>query len=295
VRSRCTAAPQHRSAAARQHCSTVDPANLAPAPRRGAGYQGITPRNAHGRPELAVICALPGQKSLERGRDHPRKIQEPMRARFGEFIVDFETRQLLRDAHPVHLTPKAYQLLVLLVEAQPRALSKDELQQGLWPSTFVDEANLSVVVAELRSALGDDARQPRYVRTVHGFGYAFAATVARDQPTTPPGSLRGGAWWLHSESTHAKLQEGENAVGRELPTDVWLDSGSVSRRHAKIVVEGMTAWLEDLGSKNGTTVNGQKVTTRVKLSDGDEVRFGAVLMRLRWAVAAGSTETLGGM
>jgi len=163
-----------------------------------------------------------------------------MRARFGEFIVDFETRQLLRDAHPVHLTPKAYQLLVLLVEAQPRALSKDELQQGLWPSTFVDEANLSVVVAELRSALGDDARQPRYVRTVHGFGYAFAATVARDQPTPPPGSsLRGGAWWLHSESTHAKLQEGENAVGRELPTDVWLDSGSVSRRHAKIVVDGM--------------------------------------------------------
>jgi DNA-binding winged helix-turn-helix (wHTH) protein len=111
-----------------------------------------------------------------------------MRARFGEFIVDFETRQLLRDAHPVHLTPKAYQLLVLLVEAQPRALSKDELQQGLWPSTFVDEANLSVVVAELRSALGDDARQPRYVRTVHGFGYAFAATVARDQPTPTPGS-----------------------------------------------------------------------------------------------------------
>jgi len=109
-----------------------------------------------------------------------------MRARFGEFIVDFETRQLLRDTHPIHLTPKAYQLLVLLVEAQPRALSKDELQQGLWPSTFVDEANLSVVVAELRSALGDDARQPRYVRTVHGFGYAFAATVARDLPTRRP-------------------------------------------------------------------------------------------------------------
>ena len=73
-----------------------------------------------------------------------------MRARFGEFVVDFETRQLIRDGRPVHLTPKAYQLLALLVEAQPRALSKEELQQGLWPSTFVDEANLSVVGAELR-------------------------------------------------------------------------------------------------------------------------------------------------
>jgi DNA-binding winged helix-turn-helix (wHTH) protein len=217
-----------------------------------------------------------------------------MRARFGEFVVDLETRQLLRDAHQVHLTPKAYQLLVLLVEAQPRALSKDELQQGLWPSTFVDEANLSVVVAELRSALGDDARQPRFVRTVHGFGYAFAATVSRDLPATPtPRPSQAGAWWLHSESVHAKLHDGENHVGRELPTDVWLDSGSVSRRHARIVVDGMNASLEDLGSKNGTTVNGQRVTAKVKLADGDEVRFGAVLMRLRWAVAAGSTETLG--
>jgi hypothetical protein len=182
---------------------------------------------------------------------------------------------------------------VLLVEAQPRALSKDELQQGLWPSTFVDEANLSVVVAELRSARGDDARQPRYVRTVHGFGYAFAATVLRDPPSGSQRATQNGAWWLHSESVHAKLHDGENAVGRELPTDVWLDSGSVSRRHAKIVVDGTTAWLEDLGSKNGTVVNGQRVSARVKLSDGDEVRFGAVLMRFRWTVAAGSTETLG--
>ena len=216
-----------------------------------------------------------------------------MRARFGEFVVDLETRQLLRDACPVHLTPKAYQLLVLLVEAQPRALSKDELQQGLWPATFVDEANLSVVVAELRAALGDDARQPRYVRTVHGFGYAFASPVVRDEPAAAPRSSDRGAWWLHSESLHAKLHEGVNGVGRELPTDVWLDSGSVSRRHARIVVESGSAWLEDLGSKNGTAVNGQRVTARVTLSDGDEVRFGAVLMRLRWAMAAGSTETLG--
>jgi DNA-binding winged helix-turn-helix (wHTH) protein len=216
-----------------------------------------------------------------------------MRSRFGDFVVDPETRQLLKGGAAVHLTPKAYQLLVLLVEAQPRALSKDELQEGLWPSTFVDEANLSVVVAELRSALGDDARRPRYVRTVHGFGYAFATDVVRDQPAAADRPASSGAWWLHSESVHAKLHDGENGVGRELPTDVWLDSGSVSRRHARITVEGSTVWLEDLGSKNGTTVNGKRIASRVKLDDGDEVRFGAVLMRLRWAATAGSTETLG--
>ena len=217
-----------------------------------------------------------------------------MRARFGEFIVDFETRQLMRDAQPVHLTPKAYQLLALLVEAQPRALSKEELQQGLWPSTFVEEANLSVVVAELRAALGDAARQPRYVRTVHGFGYAFEAGVTRETGR-PPRPKAVGSWWLHSETVHAKMHDGENLVGRDLPIDVWLDSGGVSRRHARVVIEGESAWVEDLASKNGTWVNGERVAGRTEVTDGTELRFGPVVMWLRWAMTAGSTETLGPM
>jgi DNA-binding winged helix-turn-helix (wHTH) protein len=214
-----------------------------------------------------------------------------MRARFGEFVVDFDGRQLLRDGHPLHLTPKAYQLLALLIEAEPRALSKDELQQGLWPSIFVDDANLSVIVAELRAALGDDARRPRYVRTVHGFGYAFTAEVTRergrDVKTPEP-----GAWWLHGDDVQARLAIGENIVGRELPIDVWLDSGSVSRRHARLVVTGHTVSVEDLGSKNGTWVNGRHVTGRVDLAEEDELRFGAVSLRLKWATAATSTETI---
>ena len=212
-----------------------------------------------------------------------------MQAHFGEFIVDFETRQLLRQSQPVHLTPKAYQLLALLVEARPRALSKDELQHGLWPSTFVDKANLTVIVAELRAALGDDARRPTYVRTVHGFGYAFAAVTthtasAQTHQPTP------GAWWLHSDNLHVKLQTGENLVGRELPIDVWLDSASVSRRHARIVIDDAKLFLEDLGSRNGTWVNGRRVEGRQDIADGDELRFGPIVMRLRWTVAARSTE-----
>ncbi len=173
-----------------------------------------------------------------------------MRARFGEFVVDLDGRQLLRDGHSLHLTPKAYQLLAMLIEAEPRALSKDELQQGLWPSIFVDDANLSVIVAELRAVLGDNARRPRYVRTVHGFGYAFTAEVTRERGRdvkTP----ESGAWWLHGDDVQARLAGGENIVGRDLPIDVWLDSGSVSRRHARLVVTGRTVSLEDLGSKNG--------------------------------------------
>jgi len=218
-----------------------------------------------------------------------------MRARFGEFLVDFETRQLIRDGRPVHLTPKAYQLLALLVEAQPRALSKEELQQGLWPSTFVDEANLSVVAAELRAALGDTARQSRYVRTVHGFGYAFETEVTREsgRPARANHPAAAGSWWLHSESAHVRLHDGENLVGRDLPIDIWLDSGGVSRKHARVLVEGTSAWVEDLGSKNGTWVNGQRIAERTEVPDGAEIRFGPVAMWLRWTVPAASTETIG--
>jgi DNA-binding winged helix-turn-helix (wHTH) protein len=70
-------------------------------------------------------------------------VEEPVRTRFGPYVLDADRRQVLVEEVPIHLTPKAYQLLAALVEASPRALSKDELQQRLWPATFVDEANLT--------------------------------------------------------------------------------------------------------------------------------------------------------
>jgi Tol biopolymer transport system component/DNA-binding winged helix-turn-helix (wHTH) protein len=96
-----------------------------------------------------------------------------MRVVFGPFTLDAGTRQLLHAEGERHLTPKAFDLLELLVRERPRALSKPTLQAALWPDAFVVEANLSNLVAELRAALGDDARQPRYLRTVYGRGYAF--------------------------------------------------------------------------------------------------------------------------
>jgi DNA-binding winged helix-turn-helix (wHTH) protein len=241
---------------------------------------------------MGVVLSLTWLESLNPLRILPRDFQEAMRAHFGEFVADFEARQVQRLGRPVHLTPKAYQLLAMLVEARPRALSKRELQQGLWPSTFVDEANLSVLVAELRAALGDDARHPRFVRTVHGYGYAFEAEVGHDRQVTADAGTDGD-WWLHSRAIHARLGDGEHLVGRELPIDIWLDSGSVSRRHARVTVAGHDVWVEDLGSKNGTFVNGDRITERTGVTNGDELRFGAVAVRLHWAMAASSTDTLG--
>jgi DNA-binding winged helix-turn-helix (wHTH) protein len=214
------------------------------------------------------------------------------RSRFGPFELDPPARRLLRQDCPVHLTPKAYLLLTELVNVSPRALSKQELQERLWPSTFVDEANLSVLVAELRAALEDDARHPTYIRTVHGFGYAFEAEVVRHPAVGVP-DRRNAVWWLVSDRDQFRLEPGDAIVGREPAAGVWVDAASVSRRHARLQVDEGSVRVEDLASKNGTWVNGQRVTDPVELCDGDEVRFGSVVMRIRHLPDAGSTETLG--
>lgn len=96
-----------------------------------------------------------------------------MRFQFGDFTLDDDRRQLLAGDKVVHLSPKAYELLKALVEERPRALSKSELHERLWPRTFVSEVNLAALVVEVRAALGDRGRHGRFIRTVHGFGYAF--------------------------------------------------------------------------------------------------------------------------
>lgn len=100
-----------------------------------------------------------------------------MRARFGEFTLDTEQRQLLHQSRPLHLTPKAFALLEYLIERRPRVLTKSQILEHVWPATFVSEENLASIVKEIRKALGDEAGAPRFVRTVRGFGYAFGADV----------------------------------------------------------------------------------------------------------------------
>ena len=100
-----------------------------------------------------------------------------MRFRFGECVLDEESRELLRGGESVHLTPKAFQLMALLLRERPRAVSKTELQDRLWPTTFVAESNLPSLIREVRSAIDDSARGGRHLRTIHGFGYAFCGTA----------------------------------------------------------------------------------------------------------------------
>lgn len=216
-----------------------------------------------------------------------------MRIRFDTYTVDTETRQLLRDSSEVHLSPKAFDLLCSLLEERPRVVSKTDLHNTLWPDTYVVDANLNVLIGEIRRALADSAKQPRFIRTVHGVGYAFCGSVSEAKAAAAGAPGRQAACWIVEKERTFRLTDGENIVGRDPDSAVWLDSDSVSRVHARIVVDGAgrRVWLEDLGSKNGTRLRGGRVRERVELSDGDEVTFGAVRVKLRSWNSATAAET----
>jgi len=222
--------------------------------------------------------------------------------RFGDFTLDEGIRQLFASGTEVHLSPKAYELLTVLLANRTRALSKAELQERLWPSTFVEETNLAGLVAEIRRALGDPASSPIFVRTVYGFGYRFVGDAAVDTPVAAA-NARADAAAAGSGPSRMKLcvvwagrelllMEGANILGREPDAAIHIDARGVSRHHARIHVARDTATLEDLGSKNGTHVNGRPITSAVPLSDGDAIELGTVTLTFRAASLLSPTETI---
>jgi DNA-binding winged helix-turn-helix (wHTH) protein len=204
---------------------------------------------------------------------------------FGPFTLDDGARQVCRNGDPIHLSPKAFDLLALLVKRRPKAISKSDLLDALWPGTFVSEGNLAVLITEIRDGLGDNARQPTYIRTVQRFGYAFAGTAADTR-------VRAAApCWLTWGTQRATLVVGENVLGRDPTANVLVDVIGVSRRHAMIVVSGEEVTLRDLASKNGTFANGERVTAPVPLVDDMEIRLGPVPIRFRLLTQGASTQT----
>jgi DNA-binding winged helix-turn-helix (wHTH) protein len=213
------------------------------------------------------------------------------RLQFGTFIFDAESRELRGPMGPVHLSPKAFALLDALLESRPRAMSKAELHDRLWAKTFVSDSNLARLVAELRRALGDPPRRPVLVRTVHGFGYGFCGTVVVASREVAGGRTASGCR-LVCGPREFLLTLGEHTLGRVGDAAVWIESTTVSRRHARVVVSAEGVTIEDLGSKNGTYLCGRKLAGPAPLADGDEIRLGSVQMTFRFAdVCATETDT----
>jgi len=204
-----------------------------------------------------------------------------MRVRFGECVLDSDTRQLSVRGEAVHLSPKAFQFLELLLESRPKALSKGEIHECLWPGTFVSDGALASLLVEVRSATGDNARESRFVRTVHRFGYAFSGSAQEFRRGVSAAGGQKLVYRLIWGNREIAVNFGENLLGRDEDSIIWIDDALVSRRHARIVIDETGAVLEDLNSRNGTFLRGKRIKAPTKLADEDQVTIGPASMIFR--------------
>jgi DNA-binding winged helix-turn-helix (wHTH) protein len=214
-----------------------------------------------------------------------------VRLPFADCVLDLDTREVFRESRAVPLSPKAFELLELLVRERPKAVSKDTIHETLWRGVFVSDASLSNLVAELRAALGDNAERSHVIRTVRRFGYAFIGAA----PASTEKEAGTASYRLLWEAREIELEDGDNLLGREKGVRVWIDDPAVSRHHARIRVVSGRATIEDLDSKNGTILNGSVIDRATLLSDGDRVQIGRAEMTIRELRPTGSTQTVSRM
>ena len=203
--------------------------------------------------------------------------------RFDGYRLDGDERRLTRDGEDVHLTPKAFDLLCVLLAEAPRVVPKGELHERLWPESYVSEATLTGLVKEVRRAIDAPGASSR-IRTAHGVGYAFAIAPADDRAAS---STRH---WLLVAGRPVALTPGENLIGRDPRATVCLDYAGVSRRHARVTLDDRGATLEDLGSKNGTRVGDGALNGAVLLENGDTIHVGPAVLVYRMSEEALTTE-----
>jgi DNA-binding winged helix-turn-helix (wHTH) protein len=216
-----------------------------------------------------------------------------VRLRFRDCVLDTGIRVVTRNGEPVQLSPKAFTLLEVLAERRPNAVSHDDLRRRLWPDTMMGGTTLARLVSEVRAAIGDADDRDQVIRTVHRFGYAFAATAIEETRTPPPSpGLRRAAGDSAEAGRRAgiarcairwgsqlvPLAPGENVIGRAPDVLITLPSSKVSRRHARIVVSDDRVVLEDLGSRNGTYVGDRRIESAVELKNGDRIGIGPALL-----------------
>lgn len=212
-----------------------------------------------------------------------------MIARFDRFTLDTGRRLLLDGDRAVTVPPKAFDLLELLVRRAPNVVGKETIAAIVWRQEAPSDASLAMAVTELRKALGDTADRGRFIRTAHRRGYAFSAGVERLAEGAPDAAST--RFWVIVENKTVPLPSGETIAGRDPDSALWLDRPGVSRRHARFIVEATAAWIEDLGSLNGTFVGGTRITGRTTLSPGDTIAIGEVTLSLGSSGAAATTPT----
>jgi DNA-binding winged helix-turn-helix (wHTH) protein len=203
-------------------------------------------------------------------------------------VVDVGTRLVRREGIEIQLAPKAFELLLILVRNQPNAVPHQQLHAALWPGVHVSETSLAALVTQLRKALGDRSSSGRVIRTLHRVGYAFIgdAIVAGQTP-----AVGGPGWRLIWRGASIDVPAGESVIGRDRGCAVHIDADSVSRHHARLIVNGREISIEDLGSKNGTWLADERIRGPAALTDGISVRLGSETVRFEMVSDERPTKT----
>jgi DNA-binding winged helix-turn-helix (wHTH) protein len=204
-------------------------------------------------------------------------------------VVDVGARLVRRDGIDVHLPPKAFDLLLLLVRNQPGAVPHERLHAELWPGVHVSETSLAALVTQLRKALGDRSAEGRIVRTLHRVGYAFAGDALVVGGTPVAGTPICRLLW---RGVRVDVAPGESVIGRDRRAAIQIDADSVSRHHARLMVTEREVSIEDLDSKNGTWIAGERISGAVPLTDGVSFRVGSETIRVEIGTADRSTRTV---
>lgn len=234
-------------------------------------------------------------------------IAQPMAGsfRFGEFKLDVDAYTLSRTGHRTKIEKIPMEVLILLVRRAGILLNRTEIQALLWGSeVFVDQdAAINTAIRKIRRALGDDAEHPRFVETVVGKGYRFIAPVATHGSVVDLTGTDVDAGATSSDRLHAQLpsylltrgkrefvlDKGENLLGRDPDARVYVDHPSVSRRHARISINSISAVLEDLKSRNGTFLDGRRIETPTEIHHGAIIGLGPITLTLMVLQAGVST------
>jgi DNA-binding winged helix-turn-helix (wHTH) protein len=212
-----------------------------------------------------------------------------MRVRFDRFILDTERKVLTRGGAAVHLTPRAFRLLTLLVSERPRAVGKRELLDTILSGSIVEESSLKSLVLEIRTAIEERGGSSDVIRTVYGHGYAFEG----DAVDEASGASAEACVRVEVQTRVVLLPEGIHQIGRLPSCAVFIDAASVSRIHARLHVGRDTVLIEDAGSKNGTFVSGERITTGVPLQARSRVRCGDIDLTIeKISAVAPETATL---
>jgi len=203
-------------------------------------------------------------------------------------VVDVGARVLRREGHEIHLAPKAFDLLLILVKNQRSTVPHEQLHAALWPGIHVSETSLAALVTQLRKAIGDNPDGTPMILTKHRVGYAFVGDVAVVGHVPIVASPICRLVW-HGKSID--VPAGESVIGRDRACAIQIDAESVSRHHARLTTTGREMAIEDLGSKNGTWVGGERIRGAVPLADGTSFRLGSETLHVELAGDDRPTKT----